>query len=336
MIDWTKGITARYYCAIVNPNTWKDIRTINITSGSIKYSDSGIYESADISCRDLNQNEEYWIRLYLDARQEDEGELIPLFTGIASIPDSSYSGRINSKNVQCYSVLGPAEKVLLPLGWYVPIGSNGAIAIRDLLKSVIPAPIIIEGESPYLSSSIISESGESVVSMVNKILNSINWRISIDGDGTVRIKRKASMVSAVFDSINKDIIGLDIGIKENRYDIPNVFRAISDGLVAIARDENPNSEFSIQNRGREIWMEDRNCVLNNGEKIGQYAERRLKEEQNVYRTINYNRRFKPNIKIGDIVKINYPEQGVSGFFRITSQSLNIGYGGEISEEVVGI
>ena len=336
MIDWAKGMTTRYYGMVIDPHTWKDLYSFDIISGSIKYSQDGLRESADIECRNFDQNQEYWIRIYMDARQGDESELVPLFTGLASIPDISYNGRINTEKVNCYSVLGPADKVLLPLGWYVLAGESGAMAIEDLLSEVVPAPIFVDGVSPGLEYTLIAESGESRLSMAEKILYAINWRLKIDGDGTIRLGPQALNPSASFDYISNDVVGMDVSIKKDWFEVPNVFRAISESMMAVARDENPNSRFSIQNRGREIWMEETDVSLSDDEKIGEYAERRLKEEQNLYLTVNYNRRFDPNVKVSDLVEIKYPEQNISGTFEVTSQSLSLNYAGEVSEEAVEI
>ena len=336
MINWAKGITARYYGAFVDPKTWLDTSTFEVTGGSVKYSDDGSYQSADLNCRGFSPNEELWVRIYLDARQNGDGELVPLFTGLTSVSDVSYNGRIDSETVQCYSVLAPADKVLLPLGWFLSSGSYGADAIKDLLTDVIPAPIVIEGESPYITSNIIAESNETNLSMVAKILKAINWRLKISGDGTVRLMPQASSPVAMFDSDNNDVVGLNVTIKRDWYGVPNVFRAVSGGTMSIARDEDPDSMFSIPNRGREIWMEETNCTMNDGEKIAEYAERRLREEQNIYRTISYSRRFDPNVDVSDLVIIKYPEINSTGIFQVTSQSLTLGYGGEVSEEVIGI
>ena len=342
MIDWSKGITSRYYAMFVDGNTWRDTEMFNMIDGSIKFSDSGTRGSADLTCRDFNTATERWVRIYLDARQGSDGELVPLFTGLASAPSISYDGRRSTNNVQCYSVLSPAEKILLPLGWYIHSGASGALVIKDLLKDSTPAPIVIDEESPTLGESIVAENNESKLTMVDKILTAMNWRIIIEGDGTIRLT--PAIVDSItsedlvdrFDSQQNDIFELNLTVTNNWYDVPNVFRAVGSGVTAIAKDENPDSPYSIPNRGREIWKEERNCVLKNNEKITEYADRRLKEEQNVHVSVDYSRRFKPGIHIGDFVSINYPDQKISGVFKIESQSLTLGHGVSVSEQVKGI
>lgn len=335
MIDWSKGIVAKYYATIVDPGTWRDIEKIDIIGGSINYTDSGVRGSADINCRVFDHENEHWLRIYLSANQNRETELIPLFTGLASSPDITYDGRIPDSKVQCYSVLSPAEKIYLPLGWYAQYGSNGATNVRDLLRDIIPAPIVIDGSSASLAENIIAEGEETRLSMVDKILKAINWRIYLDGDGTIHIAPMASLISGSFGYDTNDVLEMSVTISNNWDEIPNVFRAVGSGISSIARDEDPNSRFSIVNRGREIWAQETGCTLSNGEKISEYANRKLREAQKVSKTIDYTRRFMPNIKIYDQVLLNYPEQGITGTYTIKSQSINLGYGGQVSEQVEG-
>jgi hypothetical protein len=340
MINWSRGVVARYYATIVDPKTWKNVSEVNIIGGSIKYSSSGERASADIDCRSFDHDNEYWVRIYLEARQGSDAELIPLFTGVASVPDISYHGRTESSKLQCYSALSIADKIYLPLGWYVRKDSNGANIIRDLLKDSVPSPIVIDDipndePQPIIDQNIIAENSETVLSMVDRILNIIKWRLILDGDGTIHIAPYSDSIIATFDYRENDIFEMDVSISNNWYDVPNVYRAVGSGISSIARDEDPNSRFSIPNRGREIWVSEDNCVLASGEKIGDYAIRKLKEAQNIYKTLDYNRRFDPNVRVTDIVRINYLEQNISGLFMVKSQSLSIGYGGTVSEQAEG-
>lgn len=335
MIDWSKGIVARYYASIVDPNTWRDTEDINILNGNITYSNSGIRNSADISCRNFDHENEYWIRIYLKASQSGESEKTPLFTGLASSPDYSYNGRVEESKVQCYSVLSPAEHIYLDLGWYARAGSNGAVAVRDLLSDVTPAPIVIDGTSQTLSQNIVAEENETNLTMADKILEAINWRIYLEGDGTIHIAPFSTEPVAVFDYRENDILEMSINVDSNWDEIPNVFRAVGSGISSVARDERSNSKFSIQNRGREIWAQETNCQLNDGEKISDYAQRRLGELQKISKNVDYVRRFRPGINIDDYVLLNYPEQRLNGFFQVNSQTLDLSYGGKVSEKVVG-
>ena len=334
-MDWNLGYSAAYYVMKVDKNTWRDIERMEITGGSINRSKDDLRCSASFDCLDYERGTENWIRIYMDARQGDESVHIPLFTGIATSPGEKINGNIVENSVDCYSVLKPAEDVLLDRGWYAPAEISGASLVRQLL-SVTPAPVVEDEGAPSLKEAIIAEDGESNLSMIDKILTAINWRILIEGDGTIHITSKAIEPSEDFDALSNDSIELEIDVEQDWFSCPNVFRAVADDLSGVARDDSDRSMLSTVNRGREVWMEESNCDLNDGETIAEYALRRLKEEQKVAMTVKYDRRFNPNIFVTDIVRLHYPKQGLEGLYEVQSQSISLGYGGRTSEEVVKI
>ena len=236
-------------------------------------------------------------------------------------------------NAEVYSVLCPADKRMLPIGWYAAAGSNGATLIRSLLE-VTPAPVVCADNSPVLSQSIIAEKNETRLSMVEKVLEAIGWRMYIEGDGTIHVAPFSAEAVAVYDPIINDSIEPQIKEDNDKFDCPNVYRAISDDVSAIARDDDPESEFSTVSRGMEIWEQDTSCKLNDGESLASYAVRMLKELQKYSVNVSYDRRFNPDVNVSDIVNLNYPAQGVVGLYRVTKQTINLEHNIHTSEEVI--
>lgn len=332
-MDWSKGFSARYYMTVVDTDTWADSGVIDITEGSINRTNSGLRHSADVTCIDYDRSAERWVRIWLDARQGGEAYHGALFTGIACSPNREINGTVETNKLQCYSVLKPAEDVLMPRGWYAAAGTNGGNLVRSLLKSCgVPAPIIVDDDSPNLSYSVIAEDGETYLSMAEYVLSSINWRMTIDGDGTIYILPGADSLSGSFSSLTNDSIELSLNVNHDWFSCPNVFRAISGDTVALAVDNSEDSPLSVINRGREIWVEESNCSPYYGESLESYAQRRLEEEQAIYYNISYSRRFDPDINVSDLINLNYPEHDISGIFYVISQTINLGYGATVSEE----
>ena len=337
-MDWSKGLSARYRAYVVDPLTWKDKDEIQIISGSISKSEDSLRESADIEVSNYNSETEQWIRVYIDARQSSDSYYGPIFTGLISSPSKDIEGNIQRNSLRCYSVLKPANDILLPKGYYVSYGSDSADILVSLLSVIKGIPVIIDDEEPmpYLSQTIIAENSETCLSMADKILYSIGWRMYINGNGSIVITNPASSPSAYFDSEDMDSIEKKIGVNNNWFDCPNVFRAVQGNFSAVAVDNDPESLLSIANRGREIWMEETGAVPYAGESLAQYAERRLKEEQQVYISASYSRRFDPNVNVTDLISLRYPAQGLDGYFYVSSQSITIGYSPTVSEEVYKI
>ena len=288
-------------------------------------------DSADITCINYNDRENY-VRLYLDVQQNGAAEHIPIFTGLTSAPSQDIDGILETNKIECYSVLKPAEDVLLQRGYYVPAEADGGIIIKDLL-SVTPAPVEVIGEAPALQTSIIAEDGENHLTMVDKILKAINWRMRILGNGTIQIMPKATEAVRMFDPLNADVLEPSLTITRDWYQCPNVLRAVSGDLVAVARDDKEDSPLSTVNRGREVWAEESNVALNTGESIAEYAIRRLQELQLIETTAKYTRRYDPDVLVSDRVRLNYPRQGLAGVYEITSQRIKLGYGCTTEEEV---
>ena len=342
MIDWNKGFSAMYYISVLDKFTWRDLRRLEITGGTIQRQDSDLRESADINCVNYLETTEQLIRVWLDAKQGNNTSHIPLFTGIATSPGKTINGRLVTNTLECYSVLKIAQDMLLQRGWYAPIGINGGELIKDLLSVISPnIDIQIAKNSPGLNSAIIAEDGENRLSMVEKILSAMStdgmsWRMKLDGYGNIYIGPLSIDAVSVFDSINNDVLEPTLSVTYDWYSCPNVFRATLDDSYAIARDDDPNSLLSVQNRGREVWLEDSSTYLHENETLAEYAQRMLEDAQKVATCISYDRRFDPNVYVSDVVRLNYPAQKISGSFLVTSQTITLGYNARTSEEVVQI
>ena len=327
-MDWSSGYTAAFYACFVDPVTWLDIERFEITGGSVSRSEDDLKQSATLTCTDYDEQTERWVRIYMDAEQSGEVTHNALFTGMATSPSRSINGAVTERNLDCFSVLKACDDILLQRGWYVPAGKNAAIAISDLLK-VTPAPVVIQGESPLIQDAIIAEDSETNLTMIDKILKAINWCIQINGDGTIVLSPIPDEPEIKL-SPQYDIVETSLDIDRDWFECPNVFRATMNEMSAIARDNDPDSPLSIVNRGREIWAQD-DADLANNETLAEYAKRMLHEAQQVSETAKYTRRFLPELNVGDIVRLDYPQ--IVGDYRITAQDIDLTFNGQTGEEV---
>ena len=337
-MDWRNGFSARYYATVVDPDSWKDGERIELTGGSIRKVYSDLRESADLNCRNYFDTKEQIIRVWLDTRQNSNSSHIALFTGLSSSPNANINGRVESGALNCHSVLKPARDILLPRGWYAPVETDAVKLIRDLLK-VTKAPITIDDSMTNgrkLKQSIIAESGETNMSMVEKLLVAINWRLRINGLGEISVEPYNSVPVAIFDSTWNDVVEPSITVKHDWYECPNCIRVVFGEEVATYKDSDSDTPLSISGRGREIWVEETNVVLNDHETLNEYAKRRLKEYQRVSTTVTYNRRSAPDIIPTDVISLNYPLQKLVGDYMVTSQTITLGFGAKVNEEVVAI
>lgn len=332
-MDWSKGYSARYYLSILDKTTMRDIDRMELIEGTVKRSLTDLRESADVDCRDYSSKTEQFIRIWLDVKQNGSSSHIPLFTGLATSPEHNYTGRVKTNKVECYSVLKVAQDILLPRGWYAPTEANAGKMIKQLLN-VVNVPIHIADNAPSLSQAIIAEQRENHLSMADKILDAMNWRLRLDGYGSIFVEPINKDPKAMFDANENDMIESEIDISYDWYSAPNILRCTLDDSYAVARDDDPRSPLSTVSRGREVWYEDTDVVLNTNETLAEYANRMLKEYQRTATNISYSRRYHPSVYPGDCIRINYPAQDVSGIFYVTSQSIELGYNARTSEEVI--
>ncbi len=333
-MDWNRGYSSQNYATFVDPVTWRDIDRFEITEGTVKRTDTGLRQSADIKSTRYTETAERWVRIWMDCKQEGgSSDHVPIFTGLAVSPEKNFDGNLKETPLTCYSVLQPAKDIPLPLGFYAPMGISGGQLVKQLLSAVIPAPITVVDNSPPLAQYIIAEDGEDYLSMSEKILSAIGWRLTVNGLGEVAILPIADTISASFDPLNNDSIEPQVNVVNDFFKCPNVFRAIMDDTSAVARDDS-DTPLSVTGRGREVWMEERDCKLNENETLAEYAQRRLKEEQRYYLTVDYDRRYYPDVFPSDLIRLHYPAQDIDGVFYVTEQSIKLGYASQTSEEVI--
>ena len=336
-MNWNNGFSALYELKTVDPVSWMDSGSLDLTGGSVTKSDSALIESAHLNITE--QIRECWVRVYLKARQTGTGARVPLFTGLAVTPERNMDGRRKSYATECYSVLKPAADTLTPRGYYVPAGVIGAQLAAKLL-SVGPAPVICDDNSPSLLESIVTEDSDTNLTVASRVLDAIGWRMRINGDGSIRICPAAEDPIAKYDAFDADAIEPQITDADDWYDCPNCIRVVSGDKYAEVRDDDPESILSTVSRKAsrggtgEIWTQESASSIGSNESLAEYAMRKLKEAQAHAREIKYSRRYNPDLTIGDIVTLHYPGQGIDGDFRITSQTITLGYAARTEEKVV--
>jgi hypothetical protein len=239
---------------------------------------------------------------------------------------------MSTSTLNGYSVLKPADDVILPRGWYVPSGVSAADQVAKLLR-IGPAPVTVADGSPALAGAIIAEDGESRLTMAAKILTAIGWRLRITGDGRISIEPAPLAPVAAFDPNYNDVIETQIGVSMDWYSAPNVLMCTDEDMTAIARDDSRSSPLSTVNRGREVWEFEANCDRGDNESIAEYAQRRLAELQRVEITADYDRRYVPDVLPGDLIRLSYPEQGLDGIFAVGDQSIELGHAARTTERV---
>lgn len=329
-MQWNKGYKAVFYATTVNTKTWADNNErVEIIDGSIDRESTGLRGGADITSDAEGYNERL-IRIYLDAVQGSDISHNAIFTGYAVSPTLDVEGTLKTQKYSCYSVLKPADDILLERGWYAPLGANTGALIRTLLD-VTQAPFTIEGDPGSLENYIVAEDNETRLTMVDKILRIMGLDLIVTGAGEIILRPQKVNADVIFDPATNDIVEPSFSITHDWYEVPNVLRVAMDDVSAIARDDSETSIYSTVNRGREIWQQESAAAIASGDTLADYAKRRLKELQTVGTQASYTRRFLPDVNVGDVARIRY--ESLSGLYRITEQKITLGHNLTTSETV---
>lgn len=328
-MDYSRGYRASFYAALIDPASWMDTERVRIISGSVNNMATGLRQTANIKVRDFDKENEHWLRVYMDVRQGEDIEHVPLFTGLASAPREDIDGTVVTSDLNCYSVLEPLDTPLL-IGTYIARGADAGNAMRSLLAAT-PAPVDIASGTPALDDYIVAEDNETSLSLLEKVLNAIGWHMYIEGDGTVVIRPQTEEPVGAFAANGASVVEKTLSKSRDWFNAPNVYRVSSGDVVAEAIDSDPSSPLSTVSRRRQVIKTERDVTLGSNEGLEEYAKRKLTEAQQVAETADYTRRFVPTVHVGDAVKINY--DCLQGTYKVVSQTINLTHNGQTQEQV---
>lgn len=330
-MDWNQGYTATFRLYSVDQSTWGDGGEIeHLVSASItKDKESSLIEDANITLD--GEAVKGYVRLVLEAKNTTGLARANLGTFLVTTPKKAISGTLKSLDLECYSVLKPADDKILPPGWYFPEGGDPIAGASELLAEYLKCPVEPAESDVRTDEPKIAESNESALSMAKYLLEDTDWFISIDGRGCVSIKKKSDEIVKVFDTVENDVLMPDITDESDIFDIPNILRVTdSSGKYETIYNHDENSDTSIENLGWEKWAAEQ-LTLDRGETLLGKGSERMEELSKTTRKINYSREFDPDVNVNDVALFLLPQQGIIGTFRVVSQSLSIGAGITVSE-----
>ena len=330
-MDWNQGHTATFRLYSVNQSTWGDGDEIeNLVSASVtKDNESSLIEDASISID--GEPIKGYVRLVLEAKNTSGMAKVNLGTFLVTSPKRSINGVLTTIDLECYSVLKPADDKLLPPGWYFPEGGDPIAGASELLSNCLKCPVE-PAESDIRTDQVkVAESNETALSMAKYLLDDTDWFIYIDGRGCVSIKKKPDNIVKMFDAYENDVLMPNITDESDIFDIPNILRVTdSSGNYETIYNNDEQSDTSIEKLGWEKWSSEQ-LSLDYGETLLGKGGERMEELSKTTRKINYSREFDPDVKLNDVALYMLPKQRIVGTFRIISQSLSIENGIKVSE-----
>jgi len=340
VIDWQAGYRSEWRVYRVSRETWADAgEVLGVSSVRVERSDDGDapeLESGALSL-DMDPLDEFgegYVRIAMVATQGGETERVDVATLLASATGSDVDRSVAATDVTCRSVLHPAATTLLTLGSYAPMGADGVAWAAGVLRACLNAPVVAEG-SFVLDSHYVFDDGASALAAAWRVLRAGGHTIQVEGDGTVRILPQPDEPALELSRASARLLHNGVRRELDYSDVPNRYRAVENGVEAVAVNDDPDSVTSTVQRG---WVRDApldsSPLRVGGETLAAYCARRLEEESTVRDERSYSREWWPGVYPGSLVRGTLGGVGLDGDLRVTRQTVTCDHG-LVVEETAG-
>ena len=320
-MDWTKGYTSTWEVQRMDVGAWAPSGKIgNVAGFSISRSCTESVPLLETASMEVDEGfEDGWYMLSMVAEQ-GAAERVQLGVFLFETESSAYDYGRRTVEAKGYSVLKPADDILMPYGQYAPKGANGAELAGQFLRRCTPAPVVVE-EGFTLEGNVVFDVGMSYLAAAWAMLDAGGHCIQLDGDGTVRIIRKPTEPDIELSRLNAAVLVPGVKDATSFSGVPNRYYAVQGAKVATAINDDPASAASFRNRGRWVDAVDTSPKPVNGESLEQYAARKLKEAASVTKKVTYTREYWPGVRPFSIVRGSMPDVGLEGDLMVMTQSL---------------
>lgn len=344
-VDWSDSMEQTFEYYEVDPNTWKDIKPLQmVKSCSIKRDDgTDTLGSATIDINDTLG--ECYVRVYLIIRQNGGTFKFTLGTFLVQTPSSSYDGKNRNVSMDCYTPLLELKENPPPLGFALLKNDNIMKQAYMIVRDNCRAPVVETTLDKTLQDNFVAEPNEKWLNYISDLIAQAKYKLALDEEGRILFapKQKIDELQPIwtYNDDNSSILYPEVSMQHDLYGIPNVVEVVcSTGVqeyTARVVNDDPNSPTSTINRGREILYRETDPNLPgfpSEEQIDEYAKNLLETLSSVEYQISYTHGYCP-VRVGDAVRLNYKRAGLNGIkAKVISQSIKCENGCSVSETAV--
>lgn len=338
-IDWNRGYTSKFTVNEVDRRSWGSASEIGrVISADIDLVDGGLCESGSLSMTGdgVGQFDERYLRITMEAEQDGLRQRVEIATLLCSSSEGEFDHGVDTVEVEGRSVLYPAStRKVHDLGNdpYAPMGVDGAEFAASLLGKCVQAPISVEG-SFILGSSVVFDLDDSYLDAARAVLDVGGFIIQVDGHGTIHVRALPSEPDKDMWPVTAESMMPSIGHSLDMSEIPNRYRAEIGSVSAVAVNDDPASRTSVPYRGYYVDADiDSDAKPLEGESLAEYARRKLVELSVAEDVRKLSREYRPGLLPCDVADYIAPDGGIHGRYRVKRQSLTLGRGIKVSEEV---
>ena len=345
MPDWSASMQQTFEYYVVDPKTWRDAKRITTAKSCTINRDSEVETLGSATIDIAETLGECYIRVYLVTIQNGIREKFPLATVLVQTPSMAFDGRTQTISLDAYTPLLELKENPPPLGYSILKNANILEYAYRLVRENARAPVVKTECSTALYYDFVADTNDTWLSFVTALLSNAKYTFDLDETGRILFAPKQEVASMqpvwTYNNNNSSILYPTLSTDRDLYDIPNVVEVTysSGGEFYHSRvvNDDPNSPTSTVNRGREIThrVSDPDLIGDPTEnQIHEYANQLLRDLSSLEYTITYTHGYCP-VRIGDCVRINYPEAGLNNVkAKVISQSIKCEPGCPVTEKAV--
>ena len=271
----------------------------------------------------LNVRLKPYILVETDSGTEKE---IPLGVFLPAAPVAQWSGGNRSWNVELLDKLSILDQDIIinadgeAVTYSVDAGENVIVTVRSIIAQAgETSPAIAEDPDADLTSSQVFEVGTTRLQIINQLLSTANYfSLYCDGNGQYQARkyqRPANRtpiygMSTPFSDSSSSILAPAWTLDEDIYSIPNRYwvqqqsTGEQEGDTAVAKNEDPESPFSFQARGRWITQGESGVEATGLEALQGIAERKLDAATSVTSTIEIEHVYLEDLDLNSVIRFN--------------------------------
>ena len=282
-----------------------------------------------------------WMSHRVRANFHDGPESWPVGTYLLSSPTEQHTEFGVTYQVGLLSKMNVIAEDTVDTRYSAAVGSSVIPRVVALIQSTGETRIAATDSDSVLTAGLTWEAGTSKLTIINDLLQVAGyWSLWCDGSGLFRVEPYLNPadrpVAYLFEHGEASIHFPEWEMEQDNTSVPNRFLAIGQGdeeeppLVGVATNEDPESPYSFQSRGRWITATEEGVEGETQAVFDQYAARKLRDAMSPVSRLTVTHGM-VNLDPNDLVEF-VPEDGVRRLATVQRMRLDFTFDTDISAE----
>lgn len=265
----------------------------------------------------------------------------PVGVFLLTSPKEKHTGALLTYEVGLLTKMNVIAEDSLEERFSLAAGTPIIQTVVDLIESTGETRIAVTGSAVTLSAGLTWDAGEPKLTVINDLLQAAGyWSLWCDGEGQFRVEPYRDPanrpVAHTFAHGEASLHFPEWEREQNHSDVPNRFIAVGNGdeetppLVGVATNENPDSPYSYQARGRWITEKEDGVEGETQAILEEYAARKLRDLMSPVSRLSVTHAMLP-LNPNDLVSFT-PEDGVTRLATVQRMSVDFGWDTDVKAE----